>query len=68
MEALGEDPFVDAKGEKHDWRQELFQTLQKKQLENGSWRNPGERTFAEDNADLATSFALLSLSYCKAGK
>lgn len=66
MEALGEDPFVDAKGVKHDWRLELFQTLQKKQLENGSWVNNTDRTFAEDNADLATSFALLSLSYCKA--
>ena len=29
MDALGEDPFVDAKGDKHDWRLELFQTLQK---------------------------------------
>jgi len=65
MDLLGEDPFVDAKGVKHDWRQELFQTLQKKQEANGSWRNNGERTFAEDNPDLSTAFALLSLSYCK---
>ena len=68
MEALGEEPFEDAKGVKHDWRMELFQTLQKQQQENGSWRNVGEKTFAEDNPDLATGFALLSLSYCKAGK
>ena len=68
MDALGEDPFEDAKGVKHDWRLELFQALQKHQLENGSWRNTGERTFGEDNADLSTSFALLSLSYCKTGK
>jgi squalene-hopene/tetraprenyl-beta-curcumene cyclase len=68
MDALGEEPFVDAKGTKHDWRLELFQTLQTKQQENGSWRNVGERTFGEDNAELCTSFALLSLSYCKAGK
>ncbi|MBI2805647.1 MAG: terpene cyclase/mutase family protein [Planctomycetes bacterium] len=65
MDALGEDPFVDAKGKKHDWRLELFQALKKQQQANGSWRNVGERTFGEDNADLATSFALLSLSYCK---
>jgi squalene-hopene/tetraprenyl-beta-curcumene cyclase len=64
MDVLGEDPFVDAKGVKHDWRLELFQTLQKKQDANGSWRNNGERTFAEDNPDLSTAFALLSLSYC----
>ncbi len=68
MDALGEDPFVDAKGVKHDWRLELFQALQKKQQENGSWRNMGERTFGEDNPDLCTAFALLSLSYCKTGK
>ena len=31
MDALGEDPFVDAKGVKHDWRQELFDELKKRQ-------------------------------------
>lgn len=66
MDALGEEPFVDAKGNKHDWRMELFQTLQKQQQADGSWRNMGEKTFQEDNPDLATAFALLSLSYCKA--
>ena len=64
MDALGEDQFEDAKGKKHDWRRELFDTLQKQQQANGSWRNMGERTFGEDNADLSTGFALLSLSYC----
>src|SRR6185436_5535666 len=39
MEALGEDPFVDAKGGKHDWRQELFDQLKKTQKPNGSWAN-----------------------------
>lgn len=68
MDALGEDTFVDAKGGKHDWRRELFTALQKQQLANGSWRNMGERTFGEDNAELATGFALLSLSYTKAPK
>jgi hypothetical protein len=65
MDALGDDVFVDAKGVKHDWRAELFATLQKQQLQNGSWRNTGERTFGEDDPNLATAFALLSLSYCK---
>lgn len=68
LDALGEDPFVDAKGVKHDWRLELFQTLQKNQQANGSWRNVGERTFGEDNPDLCTAFALLSLSYGTTGK
>lgn len=68
MDAFGEDPFVDSKGQKHAWRTELFQALQKQQLENGSWRNVNDRGFQEDNPDLATAFALISLSYCKTGK
>jgi squalene-hopene/tetraprenyl-beta-curcumene cyclase len=63
MDALGEDPFVDAKGVKHDWRQELFEELKKKQAENGSWANKN-RQFLEDVPELATAFALLALSYC----
>ncbi|MSQ94571.1 MAG: hypothetical protein EXR98_08435 [Gemmataceae bacterium] len=65
LDALGEEPFADAKGVKHDWRLELFQTLQKQQQANGSWHNTGEKTFGEDDPDLATAFAILSLSYCK---
>ena len=64
MDALGEDPFVDAKGVKHDWRQELFDELKKKQGPNGSWANTN-RQFLEDVPELATAFALLSLSYCR---
>jgi squalene-hopene/tetraprenyl-beta-curcumene cyclase len=64
MDALGEDPFVDAKGVKHDWKQELFDELKKKQADNGSWANTN-RAFLEDVPELATAFALLSLSYTK---
>jgi squalene-hopene/tetraprenyl-beta-curcumene cyclase len=64
MDALGEDPFVDAKGAKHDWRQELFDELKKRQKADGSWTNPGDR-FLEDVPELATAFALLAISYCK---
>jgi hypothetical protein len=64
MDALGEEPFVDAKGVKHDWRQELFDELKKKQSENGSWANKNKQ-FLEDIPELATAFALLSLSYCR---
>ena len=59
MDALGENPFVDAAGKKHDWKQELFDTLKSQQAVDGSWRNQGEKTFAEDNPDLATAFAIL---------
>jgi squalene-hopene/tetraprenyl-beta-curcumene cyclase len=64
MDALGEDPFADAKGVKHDWRQELFDELKKKQKDNGSWVN-GNGAFLENVPELATAFAVLALSYCK---
>jgi squalene-hopene/tetraprenyl-beta-curcumene cyclase len=64
MDALGEDPFVDAKGVKHDWRQELFDEIKGKQKENGSWANTN-RAFLETEPTLATAFAILALSYCK---
>ena len=68
MHLLGEDPFVDAKGVKHPWRQELFAALKKRQQQNGSWVNQGDDTFMEQNPDIATAFAVLALSYCDAGK
>ncbi len=64
MDALGEEPFVDAKGTKHDWRQELFDELKKKQAANGSWAN-SNGAFLENVPELATAFALLAISYCK---
>jgi squalene-hopene/tetraprenyl-beta-curcumene cyclase len=65
MAALGEDIFVDAAGQKHDWRRELFEELKKRQKPDGSWSNDKDRQFGENNADLATAFAVLTLSYCR---
>lgn len=67
MSALGEDTFVDAAGNKHDWRKELFAALKKRQREDGSWVNEKDR-FGENNPDLATAFAVLTLSYCRPAK
>ena len=64
MDALGEDPFADAKGTKHDWRQELFDELKRRQKADGSWAN-ANGAFLENLPELATAFALLALSYCK---
>lgn len=64
MQAWGEDRFEDAAGKKHDWRAELFQALKKRQGDNGAWRNAGDKTFGEASPELATAFAVLSLSYC----
>ena len=46
-------------------RRELFEALKKRQQSDGSWINTGDRTFGESDPNLATVFALLSLSYCK---
>ena len=64
MDALGEDMFADAKGTKHDWRQELFDELKKRQKDNGSWAN-SNGAFLENLPELATAFAVLAVSYCK---
>jgi hypothetical protein len=65
LDAWGEDQFEDAAGKKHDWRRQLFEALKARQGPQGSWVNTGDRTFMEENPDLATAFALLSLSYCR---
>ena len=65
MKVLGEDEFKDAAGKGHNWRRELFEALKSRQNEDGSWQNKGDQTFAEADKNLATAFALISLSYCK---
>lgn len=64
MAALGEDQFEDAKGVKHDWRKELFEKLKSTQAADGSWANKNGQ-FLENTPELATAFAILSLSYTK---
>jgi hypothetical protein len=65
MAELGEDRFEDAKGQKHDWRRELFEALKKRQQDNGCFLNKGDKQFGEADPNLATGFALLALSYTK---
>jgi hypothetical protein len=65
MAAWGEDRFADAKGAKHDWRRELFDALESRQQKDGSWRNAGDQAFGEADPNLATAFAVLTISYCQ---
>jgi len=67
MDALGEDVFTDAKGGKHPWRKELLEQLKKTQKDDGSWVN-ANKAFLEGSPELATAFAVLSLSYTAPGK
>lgn len=68
MDAMGQADFTDAKGKKHNWRRDLFDTLKKQQKEDGSWINPGDKNFGEGDPNLATAFAVLTLSYTKPKK
>ena len=68
MAALGEDQFEDAKKVKHDWRKELFTAIQKRQQADGSFANKGDRAFGEEDPNLATAFAILTLSYTMPAK
>lgn len=68
MDALGGDSFEDAKGKKHDWRRELFETLKKRQKPDGSWSNDQSDAFLEGNPDLCTAYAVLAISYCRPAK
>jgi squalene-hopene/tetraprenyl-beta-curcumene cyclase len=65
LDAWGEDLFEDGKGQKHDWRKELFAALKKRQGQGGGWVNQGDERFGEADPNIATAFALLSLSYVK---
>ena len=58
------ESVTDADGNKHDWRADLVRELAKRQNENGSWTNSNSRWF-ENDPNLATSFALMALSYCE---
>lgn len=64
LDAWGVDEIEDAKGVKHDWRRELTEELARRQQDNGSWVNKN-RQWMESDPNLATGFALLSLSYCR---
>jgi squalene-hopene/tetraprenyl-beta-curcumene cyclase len=57
------DALTDGKGQSHDWRRDLVSELARRQAEDGSWSNTNRQWF-EDDKNLATSFALIALSYC----
>jgi len=64
MDALGEDTFTDAKGQKHDWRADLLAAIVKRQQADGSWTNKTPN-WMESDPTLDTGYVLMALSYCK---
>jgi squalene-hopene/tetraprenyl-beta-curcumene cyclase len=63
LDLLGVDQVKDADGVEHDWRQEIEKELLSRQGKDGSWKNSNGRWF-EAMPLIATSYALVSLSYC----
>jgi squalene-hopene/tetraprenyl-beta-curcumene cyclase len=65
MAALGEgDEFTDAKGQKHNWKRELFEALKSRQRADGAWSNAKD-LFYESDPNLCAAYCLMALSYCK---
>jgi squalene-hopene/tetraprenyl-beta-curcumene cyclase len=65
MNAFGEAEFTDAKGQLHNWREELLQRLSRTQDANGSWVNPDAPRWEEGDPHLVTAYCLLALSHCE---
>lgn len=58
------DQITDAKGTKHNWRNEMVAELAKTQGDNGSWVNSADR-WMEGDPNLVTAYALMALKYCE---
>lgn len=56
--------FKDGDGEARNWKHDLVKALAERQKPNGSWENSNKLWF-ENDPNLATSFALITLSYCQ---
>ena len=65
LDAMGQDVFVDADGNRHHWRAELTKKLAGRQQADGSWVNEANVRWLEGDANLVTGYALLALSYCQ---
>ena len=64
MNAAGQASFADDKGVEHNWRAEIIDRLAKTQQNDGSWQNENKQWF-ENDKNLSTAFALLTLGYCR---
>jgi len=63
LNAANIDTLVVGDGSERDWRADLVAALKSRQADDGSWSNDNKR-WMEGETNLATSFALLALSYC----
>jgi len=63
MDAYGEKEFVDSKGQRHNWRNELAERLIALQDADGSWVNHDSNEWWEDKPELATSWSVIALEH-----
>ncbi|QDV61918.1 prenyltransferase/squalene oxidase repeat-containing protein [Crateriforma conspicua] len=63
LNAAGLQVVTDADGQTHHWKADLIAELAERQNDDGSWSNENGQWF-ENDKNLATSFALMALSYC----
>ena len=63
MDAYGEKEFVDGRGQRHNWRNELAERLIALQDSDGSWVNRDSKEWWEDKPELATSWAVIALEH-----
>ena len=64
LAAMNSPTITDAKGQAHDWRKELLETLVARQQPDGAWVNKNAR-WMEGDPNLVTAYALLALKYCR---
>jgi squalene-hopene/tetraprenyl-beta-curcumene cyclase len=60
LSAWGDTHIQTPDSVKHDWANDLIDTLANLQRKDGSWTNPADR-WMEGNADLVTAYGLLAL-------
>ena len=55
--------FIHSEDAKHNWRDDILQTLLSKQKSDGNWVNQS-KLWREDNSSLCTAYAILSMEFC----
>jgi squalene-hopene/tetraprenyl-beta-curcumene cyclase len=63
MSAYGEDTFVDGKGQRRNWRNELATKLLGLQAADGSWANTESNAWWEDRPQLVTAWSVIALEH-----
>jgi squalene-hopene/tetraprenyl-beta-curcumene cyclase len=61
LQAMGEPVITDAKGVKHNWREDLAAKMISLQLADGSWVNDKNPAEMQNNKTLVTAFSMMTI-------